>query len=159
MANIVTQHGNIRIITQVVPQAGSLSTQTDAVRVADSTSGASKFIPTQNKNIKNTLLKVIGIIQIVWGATQVSFGTAMTIFQRSFTITVQSGVHFWIGILLLISGSFLVEIEKRRLVWLVLSYGLNSVFIIVLLLEVSLAITALIRFRSQNQQDYQQMVS
>ncbi|KAM6464554.1 uncharacterized protein PHA67_011162 [Liasis olivaceus] len=210
MADTVTEHGNVKIITQVIPQTGSLSTQAAAVRVVESTSGASQFISTLNKNTKNTLFKVLGVIQILWGITEVSFGITLTIIQRTLSITVQSGVYLWIGILLLISGSLLVEIEKRQPVWLVkaaffanllvcvaglvavilhateiaqtvkegspcpanitepqycknhvqiLKNGLNSVFIIFLLLEISLAITALVMFKSQKQQDYQQMVS
>ncbi|XP_034276123.1 membrane-spanning 4-domains subfamily A member 6A-like [Pantherophis guttatus] len=208
MASTVTEHGNVRIITQTVQQTGSLPTPTATVRVVDSASAASQFLLTHNKKIKNTLLNVIGILQIVFGATQVSFGIALTAAQESFTITVQSGIYFWIGILLLITGSLLLEVEKRQSDLLVhsafyvnvtfcvvglvaiilhgieiaqtvkeenpcdskpshycqnfhqtLSFGLNSVFLIFVFLEVSLAITAIIRLKIQKQQIYQRMAS
>ncbi|XP_058011070.1 uncharacterized protein LOC131184098 isoform X4 [Ahaetulla prasina] len=146
------------------------------------------------------------IIQIVFGVTQVSFGIALTAAQ--FTITVQSGIYFWIGILLLITGPLLLEVEKRQSDLLVktaffvnmifcvvglvaiilhgieiaqtvkeekpcdsnsshycrnyhqiLSFGLNSVFLIFVLIEVPLAITAMIRLKTQKQQIYQPMAS
>ncbi|XP_058011060.1 uncharacterized protein LOC131184098 isoform X3 [Ahaetulla prasina] len=157
MASTVTEHGNVRIITQTVPQTGSLPRPTATVRVVDSASAASQFLLTHNKKIKNTLLNVIGIIQIVFGVTQVSFGIALTAAQ--FTITVQSGIYFWIGILLLITGPLLLEVEKRQSDLLILSFGLNSVFLIFVLIEVPLAITAMIRLKTQKQQIYQPMAS
>ncbi|KAK9398855.1 CCDC86: Coiled-coil domain-containing protein 86 [Crotalus adamanteus] len=196
--------GNVRIITQTVQQTGSVPTPAATVRVVDSASGASQFVLTHNKKIKNTLLNVIGIMQIAFGVTHVSFGIALTAAQKSFSITVQSGTYFWIGILLLITGSLLVEVEKRQSVQLVKSaffanlifcvagliaivlhgieiaqtvkegnpcdsnpshycrnyhqiilYGLNSVFIIFVLLEVFLAVMAVIRLKIQKQQTYQ----
>ncbi|KAL7991984.1 hypothetical protein Chor_016240 [Crotalus horridus] len=208
MASTVTEHGNVRIITQTVPQTGSVPTPSATVRVVDSASGASQFVLTHNKKIKNTLLNVIGIMQIAFGVTHVSFGIALTAAQKSFSITVQSGTYFWIGILLLITGSLLVEVEKRQSVQLVKSaffanlifcvagliaivlhgieiaqtvkegnpcdsnpshycrnyhqiilYGLNSVFIIFVLLEVFLAVMAVFRLKNQKQQTYQPMTS
>ncbi|KAM3853646.1 membrane-spanning 4-domains subfamily A member 12-like [Vipera latastei] len=206
MASTVTEHGNVRIVTQTVPQTGSAPTA--AVRVFDSTSAVSQLALTHNKKIKNTLLNVIGIMQIAFGVTHVSFGIALTAAQKSFSITVLSGIYFWIGILLLITGSLLIEVEKRQSDQLVksaffanlifcaaglvaivlhgteiaqtvkegnpcdlnssyycrnyhqiLSFGLNSVFIIFVLLEVSLAVTAAIRLKTQKQQSYQPMTS
>lgn len=61
MASTVTEHGNVRIITQTVPQTGSVPTPTATVRVVDSASAASQFLLTHNKKIKNTLLNVIGV--------------------------------------------------------------------------------------------------
>ncbi|ETE58854.1 Coiled-coil domain-containing protein 86, partial [Ophiophagus hannah] len=202
----VTEHGNVRIITQTVPQTGSLPTPAATVRVVDSASAASKFLLTHNKKIKNTLLNVIGIMQIIFGVTQVSFGIALTAAQQNFTITVQSGIYFWLGILLLITGSLLTEVEKRqsdllvksafivnmifcvvglvaiilhgieiaqtvkegnpcdsnpshycRNYYQILSLGLNSVFLIFVLLEVSIAIVAISRLRTQKQESYQPM--
>ncbi|XP_070623492.1 membrane-spanning 4-domains subfamily A member 6A-like [Erythrolamprus reginae] len=208
MASTMTEHGNVRIITQTVPQTGSLPTPAATVRVVDSPSAASQFLLTYNKKIKNTLLNVIGIIQIAFGVTQVSFGIALTAAQESFTITVQSGVYFWMGILLLVTGSLLIEVEKRQSDQLVkyaflanvllcvaglvaiilhgieiaqtvkegnpclanpsyscrnyhqiLSFGLNSVFLIFVFLEVSLAITAMLKLKSQKEDSYQPMAT
>lgn len=61
MASTVTEHGNVRIITQTVQQTGSLPTPTATVRVVDSASAASQFLLTHNKKVKNTLLNVIGV--------------------------------------------------------------------------------------------------
>ncbi|KAG8125493.1 hypothetical protein E2320_020680, partial [Naja naja] len=191
-----------------LPRTGSLPTPAATVRVVDSASAASKFLLTHNKKIKNTLLNVIGIMQIIFGVTQVSFGIALTAAQQSFTVTVQSGIYFWLGILLLITGSLLIEVEKRQSDLLVksafivnvilcvvglvaitlhgieiaqtvkegnpcdsnpshycrnyhqiLSFGLNSVFLIFALLEVSLAIVAISRLRTQKQESYQPMAA
>ncbi|XP_026575931.1 membrane-spanning 4-domains subfamily A member 8-like [Pseudonaja textilis] len=208
MDSSVTEHGNVRIITQTVPQTGSLPTLAATVRVVGSASAASKFLLTHNKKIKNTLLNVIGIMQIILGVTHVSFGIALTAAQQSFTVTVQSGIYFWIGILLLITGSLLIEVEKKQSDLLVksaffvnvifcvvglvaiilhgieiaqtvkegnpcdsnpsyycrnysqiLSFGLNSVFLIFVLLEVSIAIVAISRLRTQKQESYQPMAT
>ncbi|XP_058011050.1 uncharacterized protein LOC131184098 isoform X2 [Ahaetulla prasina] len=187
MASTVTEHGNVRIITQTVPQTGSLPRPTATVRVVDSASAASQFLLTHNKKIKNTLLNVIGIIQIVFGVTQVSFGIALTAAQ--FTITVQSGIYFWIGILvktaffvnmifcvvglvaIILHGIEIAQTVKEekpcdsnsshycRNYHQILSFGLNSVFLIFVLIEVPLAITAMIRLKTQKQQIYQPMAS
>ncbi|XP_013918492.1 PREDICTED: B-lymphocyte antigen CD20-like [Thamnophis sirtalis] len=208
MASTVTEHGNVRILTQTVPQTGSLPTPAATVRFIDSGSATSQLLLTHKKKIKNTLLNVIGILQIAFGVTHLSFGIALTAAQGSYTVTVQSGIYFWTGILLLIAGSLLLEVEKRQSKQLVkssffanvifcvaglvaiilhgieiaqtvkegnpcdsnhshycrnyhqiLSFGLNSVFLIFVLLEVSLAIIAMIRLKTQNQQTYHPMAS
>uniref|UniRef100_A0ACB8G220 Uncharacterized protein n=1 Tax=Sphaerodactylus townsendi TaxID=933632 RepID=A0ACB8G220_9SAUR len=150
------------------------------------------------------------VVQIVLGATQISFGIALTVAQEDFKkLTVNSGVYFWIGILLLFSGASLVEMEKREYPWLeklclfvnllvsgasviaiilhgteigketekedpcdemdryycsnagkILLYGLNSVFIILSLLELAVSLTAVVIIvRSTRQKFYRQMVS
>ncbi|CAI5763018.1 membrane-spanning 4-domains subfamily A member 15-like [Podarcis lilfordi] len=151
-------------------------------------------------------------VQIVVGAIEICFGVALTVAQEdSKTLTVKSGLYFWFGILLLISGSLLVEMEKRDLQWLVkassaanllvcvaalvavilhsteiaqthqqgdlcdnsemrygycfsslqtLIYGLNAVFIIFSVLELCIAVAALVvGSRSAQQQLYRQMAS
>ncbi|XP_062973052.1 B-lymphocyte antigen CD20-like [Elgaria multicarinata webbii] len=207
MATTVTDCGNVRIITQVIQQT-SPQAEATAANVPGSPSMTSQLTPAQIKHFNNTLSKALGVVEIVLGAMQISFGLALTPAQEKFkSITVISGVYFWIGILLLFSGSLLVEMEKRELRWLVkacffanfvvliaalvavilhatdiledrkespctedtptyycnnndqkLSYGLNSVFIIFSLLEVSIAVTAMvITFKTTRQQLYQQM--
>ncbi|XP_061465745.1 membrane-spanning 4-domains subfamily A member 15 isoform X2 [Rhineura floridana] len=208
MSATVTECGNVRIITQVNQHPGSQGAE--AASVSGSTVTGSQLTSSYSKNTKNTLPKALGVVQIVVGTIQLSFGIALTVTEDDFqTLTVKSGVYFWIGILLLISGSLLVETEKRELEWLVkacfsanllvsiaalvaivlhgteiakvdetkdlcshdidyhdcsnhdqiLSYGLNSVFIILSFLELSIAVTALVTgFKSTRQQLYRQMV-
>ncbi|XP_053253372.1 uncharacterized protein LOC128418021 isoform X1 [Podarcis raffonei] len=151
-------------------------------------------------------------VQIVVGAIEICFGVALTVAQEdSKTLTVKSGLYFWFGILLLISGSLLVEMEKRDLQWLMkassaanllvcvaalvavilhsteiaqthqqgdlcgdsdmhygycfssvktLIYGLNAVFIIFSVLELCIAVAALVvGSRSAQQLLYRQMAS
>ncbi|XP_066493508.1 membrane-spanning 4-domains subfamily A member 15-like [Tiliqua scincoides] len=206
MATTVTESGNVRIITQVVqpgaPQA--------AESVIVSPSLASRINSTPIKSIKSTLTKALGVVQIVLGVTHISFGIALTAAQEDQqTLTVKSGVYFWIGVLLLVSGSLLVEIENRERVSLMkisfainfviivaalvaivlhgveiaqrvkkgtvcvqshysdhcfdhsqrLTYGLNAVFIILSVLELSIAVTALmVGVKFTRQQLYRQLV-
>nr|XP_020648015.1 uncharacterized protein LOC110078334 [Pogona vitticeps] len=204
MATSVTDHENVRIITQVVQQ-----TDPQAVAsVLGNTSIASQLKPSQSQRL-NTLPKALGVVQIVLGAIQICFGIALTEAQKNFkSFTVKSAVYFWIGILLLFSGSLLVEMEKRKHAWLVkasffagllvsvaaviavilhvieilqekrkgnpcdkhpdkdcvassqlIIYSLNSVFIILSLLELSAAVTALVTgFKDRRQQPYQEML-
>ncbi|XP_034979972.1 membrane-spanning 4-domains subfamily A member 15 [Zootoca vivipara] len=207
MSTTVTECGNVRIISKVVQpgqqEAGTANTSGTTVTVSH---GA----PTYSKTTKNMLPKALGTVQIVVGAIEICFGVALTAAQEdSKTLTVKSGVYFWFGILLLVSGSLLVEMEKRDLQWLVkacsaanllvcvaalvavilhsteiaqthqqgdlchdsdmrygycsnsiqtLIYGLNAVFIIFSVLELSIAVAALVvGFRSSQQQLYRQM--
>ncbi|KAL8182816.1 UNVERIFIED_CONTAM: hypothetical protein K2H54_002330 [Gekko kuhli] len=206
MAATVTECGNVRIITQVIQQKGPQAAE--VMSESGSTSLSSRLTPTQPKTFTNTLPKALGVVQIVLGATQISFGIALTVAQEDLKkLTVKSGVYFWIGILLLLSGALLVEMEKRdhallgRLCLLVnllvsgasvvavilhgteigeetlknnicgseyycsstkqvLVYGMNSVFIILSLLELAISLTAVVVVsRSTRQQVYRQMVS
>ncbi|XP_028593441.2 membrane-spanning 4-domains subfamily A member 15-like [Podarcis muralis] len=209
MSTTVTECGNVRIISKVVQpgqqEAGTANTSGTTVTVSH---GAS----TYSKNTKNMLPKALGTVQIVVGAIEICFGVALTVAQEdSKTLTVKSGLYFWFGILLLISGSLLVEMEKRDLQWLVkassaanllvcvaalvavilhsteiaqthqqgdlcddsdmhygycfssiqtLIYGLNAVFIIFSVLELCIAVAALVvGSRSAQQQLYRQMAS
>ncbi|XP_033013400.1 membrane-spanning 4-domains subfamily A member 15 [Lacerta agilis] len=206
MSTTVTECGNVRIISKVVQpgqqEAGTANTSGATVTVSH---GAS----TYSKNTKNMLPKALGTVQIVVGAIEICFGVALTVAEEdSKTLTVKSGVYFWFGILLLISGSLLVEMEKRDLQWLVkacsaanllvcvaalvavilhsteiaqtrqqdlchdpdthdghcsvqvLIYGLNAVFIVFTLLELFIAVAALVvGSRSAQQQLYRQMAS
>ncbi|XP_008114045.1 membrane-spanning 4-domains subfamily A member 12 [Anolis carolinensis] len=118
MSSTVTDCGNVRIITQVIPQTGPQSAEAPPVTMLGSTS--SQIISPEMKQFKNIQPKALGAVLIVLGATQISFGIVLTVVQHnSESLTVKSGIYFWIGILLLFSGSLLVEMEKREHVWLV----------------------------------------
>ncbi|XP_015266874.1 PREDICTED: membrane-spanning 4-domains subfamily A member 5 [Gekko japonicus] len=208
MAAMVTECGNVRIITQLIQQKDPQGAE--VLSESGSTSMSSQLTPAQPKTFANTLPKALGVVQIVLGATQISFGIALTVAQEDLKkLTVKSGVYFWIGILLLLSGALLVEMEKRdhallgRLCLLVnllvsgasvvavilhgteigeetvkdnicggsgeyycssakqvLVYGMNSVFIILSLLELAISLTAVVVvFKSTRQQSYRQMAS
>ncbi|XP_060627209.1 membrane-spanning 4-domains subfamily A member 15-like [Anolis sagrei] len=118
MSSTVTDCGNVRIITQVIPQTGPQSAEAPPVTMLGSTS--SQMISPEPKKLKNIQPKALGAVLIVLGATQISFGILLTVVQHNFeSLTVKSGVYFWIGILLLFAGSLLVEMEKREHIWLV----------------------------------------
>ncbi|KAJ6654148.1 hypothetical protein lerEdw1_007416, partial [Lerista edwardsae] len=187
MATTVTECGNVRIITQVVqPGAPQLA---ESVRVTQSPL-ASQLSSIQVGSTKNTLTKALGVVQIVLGVTQISFGIALTAAQEEFqTLTVKSGVYFWIGILMTISFAINVLIIAAALVAIVLhgveiaqrvqkgshcnpgeyngycsnhseklTYGLNAVFIILSVVEIAIAITAMvIGFTFTRQQLYRQL--
>ncbi|XP_054826806.1 transmembrane protein 176B-like [Eublepharis macularius] len=208
MATSVTECGNVRIITQVIQQKHSKVAEVTSE--SGSTSNLSQLTSIQPQNFTNALPKALGVVQIFLGVVQISFGIALTVGQEDLKkLTVNSGVYFWIGILLLLSGALLVEMEKRDHALLgevclylnlvvgvaavvavilhgteigkeaskgdpctgfehyhcsssgqVLVYGLNSVFIIISLLELAISLTAaVVAFRSRRQQSYRQMAS
>ncbi|XP_053161092.1 membrane-spanning 4-domains subfamily A member 15 [Hemicordylus capensis] len=213
MSTTVTECGNVRIITQMIKQGDPQGSE--AAIVPGATTIISQPMSAQIKSVKNTLPKAFGAVQIVLGTIQISFGTALAIAQKDLqSLTVKSGVYFWIGILLLVSGSLLVEMEKRQHMLLAkisfyinllvsvaalvaiilhgieinqevkkgdlcakypshessyfhcsnlgqtLAYGLNSVFIILSVLEISIAVaTLVIVSKSRKQQLYSQMAS
>ncbi|KAJ7344221.1 hypothetical protein JRQ81_000171 [Phrynocephalus forsythii] len=205
MATSVTDCGNVRVVTQIIQH-----TEPQAVAgVLGNTTIPSQFKPSQTKKL-NALPKALGVVQIVLGATQISFGITLTAAQKEFqSFTVKSGVYFWIGILLLFSESLLVEMEKRQNAWLAkasfyaglsvstaavtavilhaiemaqekgienwwgtsadksahaigtqpLICGLNSVFIILSLLELAVAVTAMvIGLQNSREQHYQEVI-
>ncbi|XP_077177232.1 uncharacterized protein LOC143829753 [Paroedura picta] len=203
MATTVTECGNVRIIIQQKD-----TQKAEVISESGLTSMSSQLTSTQLRAFTNTVPKALGVVQIVLGATQISFGIALTVAQDRKKLTVRSGVYFWNGILLLLSGALLVEMEKRghallgklcllanlllsgaSLVALILDgaeigeetsktehfcstsefcpdvgqklvYGLNSVFIILSLLELAISLTALVVvFKATRQQSYKQMVS
>ncbi|XP_074854099.1 membrane-spanning 4-domains subfamily A member 12-like [Carettochelys insculpta] len=203
METTVTESKGVMVVTEVVPQ-------TDP-RVAQLASTAPRLISVQVKGFRKAQPKALGTIQIVSGFTHISFGIALTISEFSTpALTVASGVYFWIGLLLVSSGSLLVEAERREGMLLVkvcyfisglviaatlvaiiihgveigqdipwcgilkgntetpakcsnmvyvLNHGLNSMFILLCLLELCTAITALVYgHRAMKQLDYTQMV-
>ncbi|XP_027554709.1 membrane-spanning 4-domains subfamily A member 15-like isoform X3 [Neopelma chrysocephalum] len=106
-ATTVTDSGGVRIITEVIPA-------TDP-RAAQLTSGSRAAAPTR------TSLPVQGFrrahpktIHIFTGIIHILFGIILTASEHENpSLPVASGILFWLGILLLISGSLLVESEKR----------------------------------------------
>ncbi|XP_006111811.1 membrane-spanning 4-domains subfamily A member 4A-like isoform X1 [Pelodiscus sinensis] len=203
MATTVTESQGVKLVTEVVSQTDSRAAQLASV-VPQPTSA-------QVKGFRKAQPKALGSIQIMSGFTHISFGIALVIIQSSTpALTVASGVYFWIGFLLVSSGSVLVEAQRREGMWLVkvcciissivivatlmaviihgveigqaipwcdtfknddgtvmrcsksayiLSHGLNSMFILLCLLELCTAVTALVYgYKAMKQQDYTQMV-
>ncbi|CAM5149312.1 unnamed protein product [Natator depressus] len=203
MAATVTESGGMKVITEVVPQTDPRAAQLDSTAPQPSSA--------QVKGFRKAQPKALGAIQIISGFTQISFGIALMITESPApALTVASGVYFWIGFLLVSSGSVLVETERRESIWLVkvcyiisglvilatlaamiihsveigqdipwcsilegskmtllncsqsvyiLSHGINSVFILLCLLELCTAIAALVfGHKAMKQQDYTRMV-
>ncbi|CAM4565406.1 unnamed protein product [Lepidochelys olivacea] len=203
MAATVTESGGMKVITEVIPQTDPRAAQLDSTAPQPSSS--------QVKGFRKAQPKALGAIQIVSGFTQISFGIALMVTEfPAPALTVASGVYFWIGFLLVSSGSVLVETERRESIWLVkvcyiisglvilatlaamiihsvemgqdipwcsilegnkmtllncsqsvyiLSHGINSVFILLCLLELCTAIAALVfGHKAMKQQHYTRMV-
>ncbi|XP_067397641.1 membrane-spanning 4-domains subfamily A member 15-like [Emydura macquarii macquarii] len=203
MAATVTESKGVKVITEVVPQTDPRAAQLTSVTQQLS-------LPTV-QGFKKAQPKALGTIQIVASMIQISFGIALTV-AESITpaLTVASGVYFWVGFLLLSSGSMLVEAERKEsnklvkacyiisalvilatlvamiihcvelsqdIPWCsttedgkmttlqcsksstILSQGINSVSILLCLLELCTAIAALVySHKALKQQDYRQMV-
>ncbi|XP_027554695.1 membrane-spanning 4-domains subfamily A member 15-like isoform X1 [Neopelma chrysocephalum] len=127
-ATTVTDSGGVRIITEVIPA-------TDP-RAAQLTSGSRAAAPTRTslpvQGFRRAHPKVLGVrhsipgdrgstgivlletIHIFTGIIHILFGIILTASEHENpSLPVASGILFWLGILLLISGSLLVESEKR----------------------------------------------
>ncbi|NWX35248.1 M4A4A protein, partial [Notiomystis cincta] len=109
-ATTVTDAGSVRIITEVIPA-------TDP-RAAQLTSGSQTPAPArtsfQTQGFQKAHPKVLGTIHIFTGIVHICFGVILTASEhRNPSLPVASGILFWLGILLLVSGSLLVESERR----------------------------------------------
>ncbi|NWI83118.1 M4A4A protein, partial [Dryoscopus gambensis] len=110
-ATTVTDAGNVRIITEVIPA-------TDP-RAAQLASGSRTPAPArtsfQTQGFQKAHPKVLGTIHIFTGIVHICFGIILTASEHggSPSLPVASGILFWLGILLLVSGSLLVESERR----------------------------------------------
>ncbi|NXF99619.1 M4A15 protein, partial [Sakesphorus luctuosus] len=109
-ATTVTDSGGVRIITEVIPA-------TDP-RAAQLASGSASPAPArtsfQVQGFRRAHPKVLGTIHIFTGIVHISFGIILTVSEHGNpSLPVASGILFWLGILLLVSGSLLVESEKR----------------------------------------------
>ncbi|CAM2119104.1 unnamed protein product [Caretta caretta] len=112
MAATVTESGGMKVITEVIPQTDPRAAQLDSTAPQPSSA--------QVKGFRKAQPKALGAIQIVSGFTQISFGIALMVTEfPAPALTVASGVYFWIGFLLVSSGSVLVETERRESIWLV----------------------------------------
>ncbi|NXU59741.1 M4A15 protein, partial [Turnix velox] len=117
MANTtVTESGGMRIITEVIPATDPRAAQLAA------TSGQSKPTETshQVRSFRRAEPMALGTIHIFTGIIHICFGIILTVSEhRTPSLPMASGVLFWLGILLLVSGSLLVESEKRDNILLV----------------------------------------
>ncbi|NXE98451.1 M4A15 protein, partial [Menura novaehollandiae] len=109
-ATTVTDSGGVRIITEVIPA-------TDP-RAAQLTSGSSAPAPArtsfQTQGFRRAHPKVLGTIHIFSGIIHICFGIILTVSEHGNpSLPVASGIFFWLGILLLVSGSLLMESERR----------------------------------------------
>ncbi|NXK68657.1 M4A15 protein, partial [Sylvietta virens] len=107
-ATTVTDAGSVRIVTEVIPA-------TDP-RAAQLTSGSQAPARTsfQTHSFRRAHPEVLGTIHIFTGIVHICFGIILTVPEhRNPSLPVASGILFWLGILLLVSGSLLVESERR----------------------------------------------
>ncbi|XP_053837225.1 uncharacterized protein LOC128809357 isoform X1 [Vidua macroura] len=107
-ATTVTDAGSVRIITEVIP-----ATDPRAAQLA-SGSQAPARTSFQTQSFRRAHPKVLGTIHIFTGIVHICFGIILTLSEhRKPSLPVASGILFWLGILLLVSGSLLVESERR----------------------------------------------
>ncbi|NXB89754.1 M4A15 protein, partial [Vidua chalybeata] len=107
-ATTVTDAGSVRIITEVIP-----ATDPRAAQLA-SGSQAPARTSFQTQSFRRAHPKVLGTIHIFTGIVHICFGIILTLSEhRNPSLPVASGILFWLGILLLVSGSLLVESERR----------------------------------------------
>ncbi|KAK4822800.1 hypothetical protein QYF61_019991 [Mycteria americana] len=140
-ATSVTDTGGVRIITEVIPA-------TDP-RVAQLVSGSWPPAPAassfQVRGFRRAQPKALGTIHIFTGIIHVCFGIILTASEyRAPSLPVASGVLFWLGLLLLVSGSLLVESEKRDNILLVKTCCVVNVGVILSTLVATLVHTTAI---------------
>ncbi|XP_069660639.1 membrane-spanning 4-domains subfamily A member 15-like [Haliaeetus albicilla] len=115
-ATTVTESGGMRIITEVIPATDPRAAQL----ASSSTLPASATLSFQVRGFRRAQPKALGTIHIFTGIIHVCFGIILTVSEyRKPSLPVASGVLFWLGLLLLVSGSLLVESEKRDNILLV----------------------------------------
>ncbi|NWI67630.1 M4A15 protein, partial [Todus mexicanus] len=107
-ATTVTDSGGVRIITEIIPP-------TDP-RAAQLAAGSSPPKPTsfQVRGFRRAQPKALGTIHIFTGIIHIGFGIILTVSEHEVpSLPVASGILFWLGVLLLVSGSLLVESDKK----------------------------------------------
>ncbi|XP_025911169.1 membrane-spanning 4-domains subfamily A member 4D-like [Apteryx rowi] len=116
MAATVTDSGGVRIIMEVIP-----ATDTPAAQQASSSSLSTPVASSfRVHSFRRAQPKALGAIHIVTGIIRFCSGIILTTAERDIpSITVASGVLFWLGLLLLVTGSLLVESGKRENILLV----------------------------------------
>ncbi|NXT02828.1 M4A15 protein, partial [Jacana jacana] len=143
-ATTVTDSGGVRIITEVIPP-----TDPRAAQLAPSSKPppASTMLSFQVQGFRKAQPKVLGTIHIFTGIIHICFGIILTLSEHgTHSIPVASGVLFWLGLLLLLSGSLLVESEKRDNILLVKTCCVvNTGVILSTLVATLLHTTAIIR--------------
>ncbi|NXJ97960.1 M4A15 protein, partial [Corythaixoides concolor] len=115
-ATTVTDSGGVRIITEVIPATDPRAAQ------LTSSSGlpAPAMTSFQVRGFRRAQPKALGTIHIFTGIIHICFGIILTVSEHeSPSLPVASGVLFWLGLLLVVSGSLLVESEKRDNILLV----------------------------------------
>ncbi|NXS39249.1 M4A15 protein, partial [Balaeniceps rex] len=137
-ATTVTDSGGVRIITEVIsatdPRAAQLPSGSRPPTVSFQVRGFRKAQP-----------KALGTIHIFTGIIHICFGIALTVSEyRTPSLPVASGVLFWLGLLLLVSGSLLVESEKRDNILLVKTCCVVNVGVILSTLVATLVHTTAI---------------
>ncbi|NXN20835.1 M4A15 protein, partial [Nycticryphes semicollaris] len=113
----VTDSGGVRIITEVIP-----ATDPRAAQLASSSRPppASTMLSFRVQGFRKAHPKALGTIHIFTGIIHICFGIILTLSEHgTHSLPVASGVLFWLGLLLLLSGSLLVESEKRDNILLV----------------------------------------
>ncbi|NXU41049.1 M4A15 protein, partial [Drymodes brunneopygia] len=109
-ASTVTDTGSVRIITEVIPATDPRAAQL----AAGSQAPTPARTPPKTHGFRRAHPKVLGTIHIFTGIVHICFGIILTASEhRNLSLPVASGVLFWLGVLLLVSGSLLVESEKR----------------------------------------------
>ncbi|NXG20793.1 M4A15 protein, partial [Grallaria varia] len=109
-ATTVTDSGGVRIITEVIPATDPRAAQL-ALGSGSPEPARTSF---QVQSFRRAHPKVLGTIHIFTGIIHISFGIILTASEHGNpSLPVASGIFFWLGILLLVSGSLLVETEKR----------------------------------------------
>ncbi|NXP69791.1 M4A15 protein, partial [Ramphastos sulfuratus] len=115
-ATTVTDTGGVRIITEVIPATDPRAAQL-AAGSRTSPPTASSF---QVRGFRRAQPKMLGTIHIFTGIIHICFGIILTASEHEApSLPVASGILFWLGVLLLLSGSLLVESDKRENILLV----------------------------------------
>ncbi|KAM9557345.1 uncharacterized protein ACIB01_008614 isoform 2-T2 [Guaruba guarouba] len=111
-ATTVTDAGGVRIITEVIPASDP--------RVAQLASSSRLAAPPVSFQVRGFRRAQPKTIHIFTGIVHICFGIILTAsVHRKPPLPVASGVLLWLGLLLLVSGSLLVESEKRDSILLV----------------------------------------
>ncbi|NWR67263.1 M4A4A protein, partial [Bucorvus abyssinicus] len=116
-ATTVTDSGSMRIITEVIP-----ATDPRVAQLATSSTPPAPATTTsfQVRGFRRAQPKVLGTIHIFTGIIHICFGIILTASEhKNPSLPVASGILFWLGLLLLVSGSLLVESDKRDNILLV----------------------------------------
>ncbi|NWV41924.1 M4A15 protein, partial [Grantiella picta] len=109
-ATTVTDAGSVRIITEVIPATDPRAAQL-ALGCQSPAPARTSF---QTQSFRRAHPKVLGTIHIFTGIIHTCFGIILTVSEHGNpSLPVASGILFWLGILLLVSGSLLVESERR----------------------------------------------